>query len=229
MPMSICNVHVEAKNKSIRDLSKENCTFFWFQLLIETLLRMPQTSSAKSDLLDLCRQHYDGNDEELSKINEFERCYCCEQAIWWYTRDSFLYRQLNKAFRTENIDIIFKFRFFIIDLNKQLYAMHNNYLELLRTYFNKLTVYRGQAIPTEELERLKYNIGGFISMNTFLSTTTDREIALIYAGNGSDRPTHESVLFEITIDLNALSTDKPFVNIKDLRYFNGTIQQTAFR
>ncbi|CAF1656136.1 unnamed protein product, partial [Didymodactylos carnosus] len=135
------------------------------------------------------------------------------------TRDSFLYRLLNKALRTDNIDIIFKYRFFISDLHQQLYELHENYVKLLKSYeIDEFRVYRGQQIPVEQFEQLQKNIGGMISMNTFLSTTTDRDIALVYTGNGSCRPQMESVLFEIKIDLTQTSTT-PFSNIKEMSYF----------
>jgi hypothetical protein len=35
------------------------------------------------------------------------KSYTVDKAIWWYARECFLCRLLNKAFRTENLDIIF--------------------------------------------------------------------------------------------------------------------------
>ncbi|CAF2905927.1 unnamed protein product [Rotaria sp. Silwood2] len=76
----------------------------------------------------------------------------------------------------------------------------------------KKTFYRGQLISACELERLRSNRGGLISMNTFMSTTERMEVALIYAGDGSRRPTLESCLFEIEID--------PLINLKNLVFAN---------
>jgi hypothetical protein len=47
-----------------------------------------------------------------------------------------------------------------------------------------LTVYRGGCISINELENLKNNIVGFISFNTFLSTTLEKHVALLFAGQG---------------------------------------------
>jgi hypothetical protein len=49
-------------------------------------------------------------------IDEFEMDYSSENALWWYSRDSFLYGMLNKALRTQDIDTLFLFRFFIRDI-----------------------------------------------------------------------------------------------------------------
>jgi hypothetical protein len=44
---------------------------------------------------------------------EFEKNYKSAEALKFYTNDSFLYRLFNQAFRTENIDLLFIFRFFL--------------------------------------------------------------------------------------------------------------------
>jgi hypothetical protein len=103
--------------KSIRDLNRESATFMWFQLLIETLMRMPLSKQAKEELLTECRQQYHDNAYELEKIAQFDIDCSPTNSIRWYTRDCFLYRLLNQAFRTENIDEIMKFRFFIRQIN----------------------------------------------------------------------------------------------------------------
>jgi hypothetical protein len=77
---------------------------------------MPPNEIAQIDMRNEYERAYRDNAVELAKIEEFFRSYTPESCIRWYTKDSFRYRLLNKAFRTENIDIIFKFRFFIVDL-----------------------------------------------------------------------------------------------------------------
>ncbi len=143
------------------------------------------------------------------KISEFDQYYQSTNAIFWYTRNYFLFRLLNQAFRTEDIDNIFKFRFFIVDLYQQLLNLHSS-----QRFPSKLTVYRGQSIGLTELEHLKENIGQLISINTFLSTTTDPQVASIFAGDGTNHPSYErSVLFEMTIDTTRCHKFKPFADI----------------
>ncbi len=45
LPISIINPKM-IKETSIRDLTNEQATFMWFQLLLETLLQMPQTADS---------------------------------------------------------------------------------------------------------------------------------------------------------------------------------------
>jgi len=98
----------ENPEKSVKDLNQEQATFMWFQLLIETLILLPKNDKAKQQMVDECRLHYSNNKIEEKKINDFVNNYIPKSAISWYTRDSFLYRLLNKALRTENIDDRFK-------------------------------------------------------------------------------------------------------------------------
>jgi tetratricopeptide (TPR) repeat protein len=201
------------KNNSIQNLNKEQASYRWNQLLLDALRKLPQNDKSKQDILNDCKTQYCNNKPELEKIEQFEKTYRPQLAVWWYTRDCFLHKLLNKAFRTEDIDIVFKFRFFITDLYNQLTDLHN---QSKSEKSNILTVYRGQQLAPDELEVFKHNINGFISMNTFLSTTTNKDVALIYAGDGSERPLFESVLFEIIIDVN--KSDQPLADISKISH-----------
>ncbi|CAF3383740.1 unnamed protein product [Rotaria socialis] len=53
-------------------------------------------------------------------------------------------------------------------------------------------------------------------MNTFVSTSRKRSVALVFAGDGSHRPLLESVLFQITINKNVATKTKPFVDITNM-------------
>lgn len=73
---------------------------------------MPDKSTSKTEMINECRLCYENDLIEQEKFRDFEQNYSANEALSWYTRDSFLFRMLNKALRTENIDIIYKFRFF---------------------------------------------------------------------------------------------------------------------
>ncbi|CAF1371145.1 unnamed protein product, partial [Rotaria sp. Silwood1] len=164
-------------------------------------------------MLHFARQQYINDKRELVKIDEFRKTYTVDKAIEWYTKDSFFYRLLNGALRSENFEVIYKFRSFIADLHQQLKTMHQNYVDQLfsSTDKNVFEVYRGQLLPKREFEKLKKNINGFVAMNTFLSTTTHKSIALMFSGNGENRPELESVLFVIKMKQTYLT--EPFADI----------------
>ncbi|CAF4597107.1 unnamed protein product, partial [Rotaria sp. Silwood2] len=203
---------------SLRNLNENSASLLWFEALLEVLIRMEYGNNDKADMIEQCRSYYADNESVLKNIDEFDQCYKSENAISWYTRNSFVFRLLNKAFRTENIDIVFIFRFFVKDLYKQLKVLHEDFLKILQeSEVSNIIVYRGQFMVSNELQLLKENINGLVSMNTFVSTSMDKEVAEIYAGDGSRRPQFESVLFEINIDMTILT--KPLANIQEHSYF----------
>ncbi|CAF2739873.1 unnamed protein product [Rotaria sp. Silwood2] len=198
------------------NLQARNATFMWFQLFIEVLLRMHHKSSDRKELIDICKKSYAGNHKQMEIINEFEQKYNAEKAIWWYTRDSCFYRMMNKALRVQKYDTLFAFRFFITDIAKQLKHEYENFI---RTNVNRsiIRVYRGQLISIEELELMKNNIGEFLSMNSFLSTSRNRSTALEFTRISRRRDNMRAILFEIEIDPRLRT--KAFAAVDQISYF----------
>ena len=208
-PLTIFETN-EMNERSTMVVQEQQSSYVWWHILLGTLVvRHPlYVTNAKEELIEECKLYYKNNKRELEKIREFDRTYSPTDAIKWYTYDSFLYRLLNKALRTQDIDIVFKFRFFLNDLYQQLYKTHLTSIEHLP---EKLHVYRGQRMELKEVNILKNNTKNYTSMNTFLSTTLNINIAKIFAG-GSD-VLAESVLFVITI--NTKLKKIPFVIIEN--------------
>jgi len=65
-------------------------TFVYFQLLSEIILDPNEIANGLKELINFSRQEYDGNDEELKLIDEFEKTYQKNQAIYWFSRQCFL-------------------------------------------------------------------------------------------------------------------------------------------
>ncbi|UJR31822.1 hypothetical protein I4U23_019299 [Adineta vaga] len=183
-----------------------NGQFVHSQLLIDCLLRMKSHSIEQNEFVSVCKEEYKDNSLELSNINDFERTYLPNRAIWWYTRPSFLYRLLNKALRVQNIDLLYLFRFFIRDLYRQLLKYQLSTL---------IRVYRGQLMIKDELKILKDSIGKYISINSFFSTSLNRDLALVFSPEDNQ---YERVLFEIDAD-PSINYDKPFADISSFSNF----------
>lgn len=65
----------------------------------------------------------------------------------------------------------------------------------------------------EVLKQINNNKCGFLSFNTFLSTTLSSDVAIGYAGNALSRSTHEHlILFQIDVD-TAIGSIQPLANI----------------
>lgn len=79
-------------------------------------------------LVEYCQEAYAENPAQLMFINEFSRGYDPNQAIWWYTRESFIYQTLNCARRLLEGNMIVNMGFFIRDLHQQIQELHKGQL-----------------------------------------------------------------------------------------------------
>ncbi|CAF3717441.1 unnamed protein product [Rotaria sp. Silwood1] len=181
------SVAAAASYSSFTDTKQNSSTelngdFLWSQVCIEVLLRMKRRDNDREELINLCKQIYDGNKLELRNVEEFEQTYTPETAVWCD-----LYQQL-----------------------KELYLMTSHLESITR-------VYRGQALPTHELDGIKSIIGQHLSLNSFLSTSLDREVALRFIPS-IPTANKEKILFEIDID-PLVKNVKPYANISSYSYF----------
>jgi hypothetical protein len=174
------------KQKTTKDLSTESASFLWFQLFKDVLLRMPRSEEAKREMIDQCRHYYRGNAEEIRNIDQFALTYTDTDTIRWYTKQCFIYRLCNKALRTEDVELLYTFRYYIQDLCKRLAIEHETYLTK-ESNQPIVTLYRGLKLTKDELNRFQSNVDSLISTNGFLSTTRNYDLALEFALKTSKR------------------------------------------
>ncbi|UJR18575.1 hypothetical protein I4U23_005482 [Adineta vaga] len=200
--------------KATRDLTRETGSFLFFQLFKTALLSMIKTEQAKTTMISKCRDYYRGNEAELATIAEFEETYVSSEAIPWYTRESFVYKLINKALRTEDVDALYHFRYYIVDLCVEL---DKNFQELKATRTDPiLRLYRGFKASRQEITNFENNIGNLISTNGFLSTSNDREVAYGFATKPVNRPNLQRVLFEYKVDLTVVKK----IIVADIRKYS---------
>ena len=106
------------------DLNRLDPSFMYTTLFKRILLDMEHQPDARQAIVNFCRTHYAGNSNQLKIVEEFNRDYRPEKAIWWYTRQCFSYQLLNRALRLLESDIIVDMGFFIHDLHRQLEQLH---------------------------------------------------------------------------------------------------------
>ncbi|CAF3544687.1 unnamed protein product [Rotaria socialis] len=198
--------------------------FMAHQRTIDTLLCMPHTLESKADMLAEFRHAYSDNQEALAQIDNFENIYNSNAAVQWYTRDSFVWRTINQALRSSNVESMFKLRYILTDL----YAHLQESYDQKHLSFQMLTpeiFYRGQMMSREEFNTFKTLQGNIIAINTFLSTTASMQIALMYAGQYCENPDLVSVVFHIETNMGALV--RPYANISHYSLFRDE-QETLF-
>ena len=145
------------------DLNQISPSFMYSQLLKNILLGMPYDERAKQEFVD----SLDG-----ASAQEFQRNYENHSPIWWYTKESFMYSEVNKALRTQDIDIIIRMGFFIRDLHRQIEQFHSATHQP-----TKMVVYRGQGMTEADFEMIKKNPNGLLTFENFLSTSTDQQLS----------------------------------------------------
>ncbi|UJR32366.1 hypothetical protein I4U23_019828 [Adineta vaga] len=203
------NIFKSSNSKEGQSTTGSNGQFIHFHLLIDCLIRMKRTSNEKIELFNFCKEYYKHNPTELDLIEEFTKTYSSNQAIWWYTRECFLFRLVNKALRVQNIDLLYLLRFVIADVGQQL---------IVNKCSSSVRVYRAQQMSRDEVEILKNSIGQYISMNSFLSTSSNHQYARGFLYCSDDSNDFEQVFFEIYANPQ-LDRVKAFSKINSLSYF----------
>lgn len=183
-----------------------NGQFIHSQLLIDCLIRMETTTTTNEldELIDFCREYYKDNSDCLEIVDKFQKTYEPANAIWWYSKESFVYRLLNEALRKQNIDIIYLFRFLIRDIGLELDKHRCS---------SSVSVHRVQYMQKKEIERFRNSIGEYVSMNSFFSTSRKSSEALKFFDHNPPTDSNEKVLFEIIADAQ-LEHTKAFADIK---------------
>ncbi|CAF3625049.1 unnamed protein product [Adineta steineri] len=184
---------------SIRDyVTESSITLMWLEVFFYILLHFPiDKDLAIHEMVNECRLYYKNNSAGLKQIDEFEKNYCPDMAIYWYTH---LYQQLKQR--------------------------HTNYIQSLTlSNSNNIIhmVYRGQQLGKNEIEKLKNSVGNFICPTSFFSATDSFPVAQSFV-EGS--PNSECVIFQIDIPQSyydnitrSLSYAQPFSKLDELSQF----------
>lgn len=188
-----------------------NGSFLFSQIILGIILESEISSEDKDKFVRTFAKRYKDFARQTEQLHDFNKYYTEDDALEWYTKDTFIYRLLNKALRMQDIESIFLFRFFIRDLQNQLKAHRCT---------DPVYTYRGQLMSKTELLRLKQSIGKLISMHSFVSTSLDKDIALRFNGMVNDNTISaphnlEYVLFEILADPTIEGGTPAFADIRD--------------
>ncbi|CAF1463345.1 unnamed protein product [Adineta ricciae] len=189
--------------------SDVNGQFVFSQVLVDCLLRLKPNEKDKTELIDRCQTEYKGNSVELDNLREFQKTYKSGQVLSWYTKETFFYKTLNTCLRKQNIHMMFLFHEYLSDINQQLKQYQSK---------DSITVYRGQMMSNEELERIKSSMGQLISINSFFSTSTSYANAVSFLKFSTSSAHLQRVLFQIKADPKKV-TNRPFADISKCSEF----------
>jgi tetratricopeptide (TPR) repeat protein len=215
IPISIIN------SSSSNNSNELDQSFMYTQLLKDILLKMENDDEAKRKLVEYCRLQYEDGNPTLNLIEEFDQKYPDPSPIWWYTRECFYYSMLNKAFRIQDVEVIIKMGFFARDLHRQIEQLYSESND--RHCF---TVYRGQGILNVEFTKISRSKGVLLSFNNFLSTSTDRAVANMFAESALENSDLTGILFRMEIDPSISST--PFASTDSIGYYSNEEDEILF-
>ena len=181
----------------------------WLIKLFYVLIRQQPPDDSKEYFFKIFSDYYNNNTKNEQLLKNFIDTYVASKAIWWYSKETFIYGVLNKALREHNIEIICAFHFFIQDLYKIIEHAHH----LFNENGSPMFTYRGQKMHQMDIDRIQevHDLDLRLSINSFLSTTRDRDVAVAFIDGFKRDGNLRGVLFEIECNPNL--TGRPFGDI----------------
>lgn len=196
--------------------NKLDADFMYSLLLKETLIQLDYDQNSREDFLAYCRQQT----TQFEIIDELKNEYEKHSPIWWYTRESFIYHFMNKALRTENIDLLLSMGFFLRDLHEQIVRLHRT------EKHSSMIVYRGQGLTDSQFQKLIRFKRGLISFQHFLSTSLDKQISLNFARKAIEKPGLKGIIFRMHID--AQTSSSSFASIQRQSFYKNREKEILF-
>jgi tetratricopeptide (TPR) repeat protein len=191
--------------------NKQEVKFMYSQLLKHILTKMSYSNDDMDNMIKFFQDKCNNQPKDIENIKEFRDNYTSETSIRCYTNYVFLYKTLNLALRTCDLDALCAMGGFIKDLHQQIVELHKS------TEDPKiLMLYRGIVMPISEFEEIKMKEGGLLSISSFLSTSSDEHVANIFANGASNNSA--SVLLQITID-QSIPANVSYASIQELSHY----------
>ncbi|CAF4297368.1 unnamed protein product [Rotaria sp. Silwood2] len=135
---------------------------------------MTYSESDRNQMFDFLRSKYQ-NPKDIDKIHEFQCRYDQVDPIQWYTKDWFLYSDLNKALREYDIVYLYGIRVFIKDLHQQIVRSHMKSKES-----TILKLYRGIALEQGKREDTAVQLQSVCDFSDERSTISGNTIITSY-------------------------------------------------
>ncbi|CAF1997137.1 unnamed protein product [Rotaria magnacalcarata] len=214
IPMSFVPKQIVTEGTTASDEQNHNQlppTYMYSVIFKDIILEINDADSKSMNaLVKFCREKNIPEQE----INEFRRNYHSKSAVWWYTKEIFLYGMLNRGLRSLDMETMCKLGFFIRKLHLQLEQLHQ---EQSASFKKSFIVYRGQGLSQQDFQNLSDSKGGLLSFNNFLSTSKKQKVATSFVQDTLSRnPDIVGVMFIMTIDPSKISTSiTPFAMIDE--------------
>lgn len=204
------NIYTSTENHE-QAITGLNGDFIHSLVTINALIRLEPFLKEKKDLISILKEEYKSNKNQLRMINEFNDKYTPDKAVWWYTRESFFYRLLNRTLclPQNNFELLLLFHSYIKNIYEQL--EQNQYKSAVRVYFSQL-------MWKTERDYLENSCTRCLAINSFLLTNINREKILNSIDDSNIDNRQKQVLFIIDAD-PTVGITKPFADISKIGHF----------
>ncbi|CAF1519223.1 unnamed protein product [Adineta steineri] len=209
-PMTIYNSSI--KQNFAKYLNQESLDFLLFQIMHDIIVEISHDQEAFNEFICECRDTFRDNATTLADIESLKYSYDASKAINLYTQPSFLFRIISRAYRSENIECVYRCRKYIADLHRDL----EKHYKLQGDSIRPTVVHRGKKLSLAIIQQLIDHQGSLTSMNGFLSTTVDYQVAVAFSSGGTINNGFGNVIYEMHTDENI---SRPFASIKDISHF----------
>lgn len=183
-----------------------------YKNLLKISLHIEDHVVARLAILQKLRQDFSHEAHLHDSIRMFSKYSQFSEAVYWYTKDSFVYRLINSVLRSGSMGEFYFVRSFIADLSAQLLELKRQQ-QLNGTDSSECILYRGLRESKSNLQLLSDLVGHVVKAKTFLSTTRKRHIALLFAGTlDSQNPDEQPLLLQIKVNLSSPAIIAPDIS-----------------
>lgn len=200
-----------------KELKRLNRIFIYWMMVktivVNTNYERDAHKDALKNLVAFSRQQYFNNQTELKIIDEFEQNYHQHPPIWWYTRNCFISSMLNRAFQSQDTEIIYRMAFFLKDMHQNLEQVQTR---TLKTNQLPVLVYKSHNVSSEDFEKIKEIKGHLLSFNNFITADSNYDAALSLARRAQTAGSGIGLIFRIEVD--SKYTSSPFASLLNLSF-----------
>ena len=128
---------------------------------------------------------------------------------------------INKSLRIQDFDLLYSFRFYIMDLSEQIEL---KFKELKEKQKNILKLYRAVQLSQDEVVDYQNSIGNLISNNEYLLATSEHSVAYDFVTKFTKQEGVVRALIEYLVDLNVVQK----IVIADIRQYSPFPEEAQF-
>ena len=178
---------------------KSNLAFLYGKILKKILLTIYYDKQDFDKFIQYCGKVFANNERELIQVDAFRQGYHNHTPIYWFTSQPFLYKIVNRALCTMDVDVIIKLSFFISDLHRQIEKLHKEQFGNWNSD-QSFMVYAGKKMAKDFFEKSITKKDKLLRFKTFLSTTKNLNLAQMFIDTLRQDSDSVGVLFVIKID-----------------------------